>query len=339
VRSFRGSSSKITVGDRPVEDFPVRMARGSSKRVLAAESRDWMLVRSLLQPGERLRARVAVRFPEQRNAAGHAFLTDQRIMFEYHEKVLSVALVYLVFVGRPPRTAMGDFLIEAIVPDGPGAGRFATSMRIRDIDAFHDFFPTLLDAARAVGAQPEVDANWDDDPAPAPTRAAAPRSTPSAARGDDPSAEAVQRALTALLLPEEDVVAAVGMVHNFGTDRVWVLGTDRRLVVVDGPLIWAALLADVKLVVVGDARTHLRVLAKSLDDWRVLGGRRIAVDPAEERRLVLRVGSDSPGYDLLHDHLARYAGVIESWPHQTGGTATGPAGDSVLGVEEQPEAD
>lgn len=304
----------------------MRMAQGGNKRALAAEERDWRLVRSLLQPGERLRARVAVRFPDQRNAGGHAFVTDQRIMLEYHEKVLSVALVYLAFVGRPSGRGAGDFVVEAVVPDGPGAGRFATPMRIRDTDAFHDFFPTLLDAARAVGAQPEVDAGWGDDAeiagAPPARRAAAPRpAAPQVTPAEVPSEEVVTRALTDLLHVDEAVVVAVDMVHSFGTDPVRVIATERRLVVVDGSLLWAAPTDKVKLVDVGGARTHLRVLAEMLDDWRVLGGRRIAVDPTEERRVVFRVADDQRGYDLLHEHLTQHAGeVIASWPQQPGDT-------------------
>ncbi len=339
MRSFRRSSAPITVGDRPIEDFPTRLAQRADKRALAAESRDWQLVRSVLQPAERLRARVAVRFPDERNAAGHTFVTDQRVMFEFHERVVSVGLVYLVFVGRPS-SGPGDFLIDAVVPDGPGAGRFATTMRIRDTEAFHDFFPTLLDATRALGAQPEVDASWGAPPSraaaarePRPAPQPAPSPAPAAAPAGGPSDDVVLQTLTTLLRPDETVLVQVDMVHNFGSEWVRVLATERRLLVVDGSVVWVALLSEVTLVGVGGAGTHLRLLAESLDDWRVLGGRRIAVDPAEQRRLVVRVAADEDGYRRLHDHLERHAAAtVPAWPR---------AGEdaSVLRVEEEAEGD
>ena len=66
VRSFR-KSVNITVGDRALEDLNVRAAT-QRDRAVAAESRDWLLVKSVMQPGERQRARVAVRFPHEGNA-------------------------------------------------------------------------------------------------------------------------------------------------------------------------------------------------------------------------------------------------------------------------------
>ncbi|GGR58026.1 hypothetical protein GCM10010197_25940 [Nocardioides luteus] len=132
------------------------MAHDPNSRAIASESRDWLLVKSLLQPGEVQWARVAVKFPHEGNASGHAFLTDRRVMFEFHERVFSVNLAVLTFIGVPPPPSLGDFIIEALVP----GSSYSTTMKIRDKDAFHDFFPTLDYAARAAGAQVNVDASW-----------------------------------------------------------------------------------------------------------------------------------------------------------------------------------
>lgn len=93
--SLRKSVS-ISVGDRALEDLHIRAATQRG-RAIAAESRDWLLVKSVMQPGERPRARVAVRFPHESNAAGFAFVTDQRVIFEARERVTAVALPYVVF--------------------------------------------------------------------------------------------------------------------------------------------------------------------------------------------------------------------------------------------------
>jgi hypothetical protein len=132
------------------------MAHDPNSRAIASESRDWLLVKSLLQPGEVQWARVAVKFPHEGNASGHAFLTDRRVMFEFHERVFSVNLAVVTFIGVPPPPSLGDFIIEALVP----GSSYSTTMKIRDKDAFHDFFPTLDYAARAAGAQLNVDASW-----------------------------------------------------------------------------------------------------------------------------------------------------------------------------------
>ena len=156
MRSMRKASGSITVGHRPVEDFHRRMAHDRNSRSIAAETRDWLLVKSLLQPGEVQWARVAVKFPHEGNAAGHAFLTDRRVMFEFHERVFSVNLAVVTFIGVPPPPSLGDFAIDALVP----GSSYSTTMKIRDKDAFHDFVPTLDYAARAAGAQVNVDASW-----------------------------------------------------------------------------------------------------------------------------------------------------------------------------------
>ena len=156
MRSMKRASASITVGHRPVEDFHRRMAHDRNSRAIASESRDWLLVKSLLQPGEVQWARVSVKFPHEGNAAGHAFLTDRRVMFEFHERVFSVNLAVVTFIGVPPPPSLGDFIIEALVP----GSSYSTTMKIRDKDAFHDFFPTLDYAARAAGAQLNVDTNW-----------------------------------------------------------------------------------------------------------------------------------------------------------------------------------
>ena len=156
MRSMKRASASITVGHRPVEDFHRRMAHDPNSRAIASETRDWLLVKSLLQPGEVQWARVAVKFPHEGSASGHAFLTDRRVMFEFHERVFSVNLAVLTFIGVPPPPSLGDFIIEALVP----GSSYSTTMKIRDKDAFHDFFPTLDYAARAAGAQVSVDASW-----------------------------------------------------------------------------------------------------------------------------------------------------------------------------------
>ena len=116
MRSLRKSVS-ITVGDRALEDLHVRAATQRG-RAIAAESRDWLLVKSVVQPGERPRARVAVRFPQEGNAAGFAFVTDQRIIFEVRERVTAVALAYVVFAGRPIGPSLGDFVVTARTAGG-----------------------------------------------------------------------------------------------------------------------------------------------------------------------------------------------------------------------------
>lgn len=275
-----------------------------------------MLVKSLIHPGERLLARVAVRFPEERNAAGFAFLTDQRVMFEFHEKVLSVALGYITFVGHPNRPSSGDFIIDADAPGG--SGTVTTAMKVRDREAFHGFFPTLLDAARAVGAQPEVDTGWNDEPPapPAPTTPPPPGQTrarrPAAAT---PSADVRENAIASFVRPDETVMAAANMRHNLRPEPVIVVATDSRLIVSDGPLIWSAALESVQVVQGGVVGTHLRVLVDTLNDWRVLGSGTGGVDPYEQRRLVLLAESDHDAAANLHRYLARStAGVIENWP-------------------------
>ncbi|MGH3367138.1 MAG: hypothetical protein ACRDOY_08045 [Nocardioidaceae bacterium] len=108
----------------------------------------------------------------------------------------AVALAYVVFAGRPIEPRLGDFVVTARTAGGPSAGELTTTMRIRDAEAFHDFFPTLLDAARAAGALPEVDASWGGDVprSPVPRRAETAEPLPT---------EVVDRALAAFLDDDE----------------------------------------------------------------------------------------------------------------------------------------
>lgn len=300
---FSRKSASITVGDRALADLQVRAA--TDRRATAAESRDWLLVKSLMQPGERSRARVAVRFPNEGNAAGHAFVTDQRLLFAFHERVIAVNLAYVVFAGRPSEPSLGDFVVEAQMPDGNAASRFPTAMRVRDRKAFHDFFPTLLDAVRATGAHPRVDANWGgEEQAPAPAAAQS--------RPDALPPEVVDTALAKFMEDGERIVLAAEMVHDVGGWPVTVIVTQQRLVVVDGHLIWATPLGSTRPIA-GD-RTHLRVLAEVVSDSVVLSGGLSTVKPGA-RRLALRSPDDPQACHRLHMHLLEHGGgVLTDWP-------------------------
>ncbi|MEP9384445.1 hypothetical protein [Nocardioides sp. KR10-350] len=313
MRARRKASSTITVGTRPLEDFHVRQAKDPHSRVLAGEARDWLLVKSLLHPGERPLARVAVRFPHEGKAAGHAFLTDLRVMFEFREKVFSINLGAIVFAGRPPGPSLGDFVVEAMVPDRNGMSRFSTTMRVRDEAAFHDFFPTLLAAARAAGAQPAVDTDWAGDAAPpAPVEPPA-ATTITTGRQEDLPEHVIVKALSGFLHQGETVVAAADMVHNMSEVALKVFVTGERLIVVEGTLIWAADLGQVHLVYAGGAQTHLRLLVGSVDDSLTLGSGTATV--TEQRRLVLRSRYDQLACERIHAHLAEHAGgVLQAWP-------------------------
>jgi hypothetical protein len=302
VRSRRKSVS-ITVGDRALEDLHVRAATGRG-RALAAESRDWLKVKSVLQVGERQRARVAVRFPYEGNAAGFAFVTDQRVIFEVRERVTAVALAYVVFVGRPDDPRLGDFVIAARTAGGPSSGEVTTTMRIRDTEAFHDFFPTLLDAARATGALPEVDASWGGEAArpPVPRRAEAAEPLPT---------EVVDRALATFMADDERIGFAAELVCDAG-GRVTVLVTQRRLVVIESRLIWATPLERTKVVQAGPLEVCL--LAEAVTDSLVLGGGLASVGPGEQR-LTLRSDADPTAGVRLHEQLrASGVGLLEAWP-------------------------
>jgi hypothetical protein len=218
VRPFRKSTT-ITVGDRALADLHVRAATEGG-RATASESRDWLMVKSVMHPGERARARVAVRFPHEGNAAGYAFVTDQRVMFAFLERVVSVNLPYVVRLGRPAGPTLGDFEVVAQMP-GPHAGYVATTMRVRDHNAFHGFFPTLLDAVRANGAQPEVDASWggdlDERSLPVPDEA--------------PSSQVMDRALARFMKDRERIVSWMLQFlpeERPLADRVW-RDVDRQL--------------------------------------------------------------------------------------------------------------
>lgn len=304
MRSLRKSVS-ITVGDRALEDFHVRAATERG-RAIAAESRDWLLVKSVLQPGERPRARVAVRFPHEGNAAGFAFVTDQRVLFEARERVTAVALAYVVFAGVPIEPSLGDFAVTARTVGGPSGGEFTTTMRIRDADAFHDFFPTLLDAARAAGALPDVDTSWGGE---------APRSPepPRAETVEPLPTEVVDRALATFMEDDERITFAAELVCGAG-GPVTVLVTLRRLVVIESRLIWATPLERTMVVEAGGSSLEVCLLAETVTDSLVLGGGLAAADPGE-RRLTLRSEADPAAGVRLQAHLrAGGAGLLEAWP-------------------------
>jgi len=305
VRSRR-KSVRITVGDRALEDFHVRAATQSG-RALAAESREWLLVKSVLQPGERQRARVAVRFPHEGNAAGFAFVTDQRVIFEVRERVTAVALTYVVFAGRPVDPRLGDFVVAARTAGGPSGGEVTTTMRIRDTEAFHDFFPTLLDAARAAGALPEVDASWGGEARRPPV--------PSGAETAEPlPTVVVDRALATFMADDERIAFAAELACAAGS-RVTALVTQRRLVVVENRVIWATPLERTKVVGVGESAREACLLAETVTDSLVLGGGLASVGPGE-RRLTLRSDADDPaaGGRLCAHLRAGGAGLLNAWP-------------------------
>jgi hypothetical protein len=300
VRSLR-KSVRITVGDRALEDLQVRAANQRG-RAIAAESRDWLLVKSVMQPGERPRARVAVRFPDEGNAAGFAFVTDQRVIFEARERVTAVALAYVVFAGRPIEPGLGDFVLTARTAGGPSGGEFSTTMRIRDAEAFHDFFPTLLDAARAAGALPEVDASWGGDES-------RPRGSRGAETGDPLPTEVVDRALATFMEDDERITFAAELVC-MAAGEVTVLVTQQRLVVVETRLIWAAPLHRTKVDEAGPIALEVRLLAETVTDSLVLGGGLASVDPGE-RWMTLRSDTDPEAGAHLHAHLrAGGAGLL-----------------------------
>jgi hypothetical protein len=306
VRSRRKSLS-ITVGDRALEDLHVRAATKRG-RAIAAESRDWLLVKSVLQPGERQRARVAVRFPHEGNAAGFAFVTDRRVVFEVRERVTAVALAYVVFAGRPIDPSLGDFVVTARTAGGPSGGELTTTMRIRDADAFHDFFPTLLDAARAAGALPKVDASWGGE-APRPL-------VPRAAETADPlPTEVVDRALATFMQDDERITFAAELVCGAAGGRVTVLVTQRRLVVVESRLMWATPLERTKVVGAGESALEVCLLAETVTDSLVLAGGLASVDPGEQRLTLLSHADDPAAGGRLCAHLrAAGAGLLAAWP-------------------------
>lgn len=304
VRSLRKSVS-ITVGDRALEDLHVRAATQRS-RAIAGESRDWLLVKSVLQPGERPRARVAVRFPHEGNAAGFAFVTDQRVLFEARERVTAVALAYIVFAGRPTEPSLGDFVVTARTAGGPSGGEFTTTMRVRDAEAFHGFFPTLLDAARAAGALPEVDTGWGGEA----SRVSVP---PGAETAEPLPTEIVDRALATFMPDDERIAFAAELVCNAG-GPVTVLVTQRRLVVVESRLIWGTPLERTSVVDAGRSVRDLHLLAETVTDSIVLGGGLASVDPGE-RRLTLRSDADPTAGGRLRAYLrAGGARLLETWP-------------------------
>jgi hypothetical protein len=286
---FRRRSVRITVGDRALEDLHVRAATQRG-RAIAAESRDWLLVKSVMQPGERPRARVAVRFPHEGNAAGFAFVTDQRVIFEARERVTAVVLAYVVFAGRPNEPRLGDFVVTARTPSG---GEHTTAMRVRDTEAFHDFFPTMLDAARAAGALPEVDTSWGGEAARPPVRRRAETAEPL-------PTEVLDRALATFMEDDERIAFAAEMVCGV-SGGVTVLVTQRRLVVVESRLIWATPLERTRVAAAGGSGSEVWLLAETVTDSLVLGGGVASV--AGERRLTLRSYDDPAAGERLHAQL------------------------------------
>ena len=302
---FRRKSVSITVGDRALEDLHVRAA-SQRGRAIAAESRDWLLVKSVMQPGERPRARVAVRFPHEGNAAGFAFVTDRRVIFEARERVTAVALAYVVFAGRPIDPRVGDFVVTARTAGGPSGGELTTTMRIRDANAFHDFFPTLLDAARAAGALPEADTSWGGE---------VPRSPVSrrAETAEPLPTEVVDSALATFMEDDERIAFAAELLCRTA-GRVTVLVTQWRLVVVESRLIWGTPIERTKVAEAGGNALQVCLLAEIVTESLVLGGGLASVDPGE-RRLTLRSDADPAAGVRLHAHLrAGGAGPLEAWP-------------------------
>ena len=289
------------MGDRPLEDLQVRAATQRG-RAIAAESRDWLLVKSVMQPGERPRARVAVRFPREGNAAGFAFVTDQRVIFEARERVTAVALAYVVFAGRPIEPGLGDFVLTARTAGGPSGGEFSSTMRIRAAQASPSFSPPLLDAARAAGALPEVDASWGGDES-------RPRGSRGAETGEPLPTEVVDRALATFMEDDERIAFAAELVST-AAGQVTVLVTQQRLVVVESRLIWAAPLHRTKVAEADASALEVHLLAETVTDSLVLGGGLASVDPGE-RRLTLRPDADPEAGAHLHPHLrAGGAGVL-----------------------------
>ena len=304
MRRFRRPVA-ITVGDRALEDFHVRAAT-QRDRAIAAESRDWLLLKSVLQPGERPRARVAVRFPHEGNAAGFAFVTDQRVLFEARERVTAVALPFIVFAGRPAEPSLGDFVITARTPGGPSGGEYTTTMRVRDAAAFHDFFPTLLDAARATGALPQVDTSWSGE-------VAAPVPAPQPESLEPLPPDLVDRALARFMEDGERIVFAAELASETGAP-VTVLVTQRRLVVVESRLIWASPLERTSLIDDAGPASAVGLLAEKVTDSLVLEGGLATVGPGQ-RRLVLRPRSDPAAGVQLREHLrGRGVALLGAWP-------------------------
>ena len=305
VRSRR-KPVRITVGDRALDDFHVRAATQRG-RAIAAESRDWLLVKSVMPPGERARARVAVRFPREGNAAGFAFVTDQRVIFEARERVTAVALAYVVYAGRPVEPRLGDFVVTAKMAGGPSGGELTTTMRIRDAEAFHDFFPTLLDAARAAGALPEVDASWGGEAPrpPVPRKAETAEALPT---------EVVDHALATFMEDDERIAFAAELTCAVG-GRVTALVTQRRLVVVESRLIWATPIERTNVVGAGGSAREVCLLAETVTDSLVLGGGLASIGPGE-RRLTLRSDAHDPaaGARLCAHLRADGAGLLAAWP-------------------------
>lgn len=248
-----------------------------------------------------------MRFPHEGNAAGFAFVTDQRVIFETRERVTAVALAYVVFAGRPRDPSLGDFVVTARTAGGPSGGELTTTMRIRDGEAFHDFFPTLLDAARAAGALPEVDTSWGAET----PRAPVPRSAEPA---EPLPTEVVDRALATFMEDDERIGFAAELVCVAAGGPVTVLVTQRRLVVIESRLIWATPLERTKVVGAGQSALEACLLAETVTDSLVLGGGLAAVDPGEQR-LTLRSDADPGAAGRLCAHLrAGGAGLLETWP-------------------------
>jgi hypothetical protein len=177
-------------------------------------------------------------------------------------------------------------------------------MRIRDAEAFHNFFPTLLDAARAAGALPDVDTDWGGE--------ASRRRVPRGAETAEPlPTEVVDRALATFMGDDERIAFAAELVCG---GPVTVLVTQRRLVVVETRLIWATPLERTKVVEAGWSALEVCLLAETVTDSLVLGGGLASVDHGE-RRLKLRSDADPDAGARLQEHLREVGvGLLEGWP-------------------------
>lgn len=182
-------------------------------------------------------------------------------------------------------------------------------MRIRDAEAFHDFFPTLLDAARAAGALPEVDTSWGGEV----PRSPVPRRAETAETAEPLATDVIDRALATFMEDDERIAYAAELVCA-ASGPVTALVTQRRLVLVESRQIWATPLERTKLVEAGGSAGEVCLLAETVTDSLVLGGGLASVDPGE-RRLTLRSDADPAAGGRLHAQLrVRGAALLAAWP-------------------------
>jgi hypothetical protein len=179
-------------------------------------------------------------------------------------------------------------------------------MRVRDAEAFHDFFPTLLDAARASGALPEVDTTWGGEVTqPSPPRTAEPL--------EPLPTEVVDRALATFMEDDERIAFAAEMVCRAG-GQVTLLVTQRRLVVIESRLIWASPIVRTSVFDADGSALEVGLLAETVTDSLVLGGGLASVDPGERRLTLWSDGDPAAGAHLLAHLRAGGAGLLEAWP-------------------------